>query len=206
VFGRKQETTQGQVEVTDDDGLTVSRKGKPTPKRKEAEAARRQRMAPPKDRREAKARLRSERNKERQQAMDAMASGNEKNYPVRDQGRSRHIARNWVDGRRNVGEYLWPVIITALVLIVIPIPAIQQYSMAVLLAFYALLTADLAWSLLGLRKALAIEVPDAGERRGALPYTLGRSMQSRKRRKPIPRVEPGWTRRYTKGQEKAVVS
>lgn len=180
-------------------------KGRPTPKRKEAEAARRQKVAPPRDRREAKARMKAERAKERQRSMDALRSGDEKLYPVRDQGKARHIARNWVDGRRNFGEIFWPVVISALVLLFMPVPALQQASTVVLLGFYVLITADSAWSLFGLRRALHREVPESLERRGALAYAFGRSIQSRKRRMPIPKVERGWTKAYRKGQVDAVV-
>lgn len=182
-----------------------SGKGRPTPKRSESEAARRQKMTPPKDRREGKARMKAERAKERQQTMAALQSGDERHYPLRDQGKGRHIARNWVDGRRNVGEIFWPVVIAALVLLFLPVPVLQKSSTMVLLAFYVVITADTAWSLLGLRRALARELPDQEQRRGSLPYAFGRSIQTRKRRLPTPKVEPGWTRRYTRGDVSAYV-
>lgn len=188
-----------------DEPTSPGGKGKPTPKRSESEAARRQKMAPPKDRREAKDRMKAERAKERQATTDALKSGDERHYPMRDQGKARHISRNWVDGRRNVGEFFWPIVIAALVMLFLPVPALQQTSTAVLLAFYILISADSAWSLLGLRRALAREVPDQGQRRGALPYAFGRSIQSRKRRMPPPKVERGWTRRFTRGEVDAVV-
>jgi hypothetical protein len=206
VFSRKKDPA---AETPDE---TVARlqapeqgKGRPTPKRKDSEAARRQKVAPPRDRREAKARMKDERAKEREQSMAALRSGDERLYPVRDQGKARHIARNWVDGRRNFGEIFWPVVITALIMLFLPVPALQQASTVVLLGFYVLITADSAWSLFGLRRALHREVPDAGDRRGALAYAFGRSIQSRKRRMPIPKVERGWTRAYAKGQVDAVV-
>jgi hypothetical protein len=181
-------------------------KGRPTPKRRDAEAARKQKAAPPRDRREAKQRMKAERAKERQQAADAMRSGDERLYPVRDQGKARHIARNWVDGRRNVGEIFWPVVITALVLLFLPIPVLQQLSTVVLLGFYVMITLDSGLSLFGLRRALHHEVPDQGERRGALAYAFGRSIQSRKRRMPVPKVERGWTKLYVRGEVPATVT
>ena len=160
-------------------------------------------MAPPKDRREAKARMKSEKSKERQQTMDALRGGDERRYPPRDQGKGRHLARNWVDGRRNIGEFFWPVVISALVLLFLPIPSLQQGSTVVLLGFYVLITVDTGLSLLGLRRALRRELSDSSESRGALAYAFGRSIQSRKRRLPVPKVERGWTRQYTKGEVKA---
>ena len=184
----------------------TSSKGRPTPKRRDAEAARKQKAAPPRDKREARNRLKAERAKERQQAAEAMRSGDERRYPARDQGKARHIARNWVDGRWNVGEIFWPVVIAALVLLFMPIPVLQQLSTVVLLGFYIVITTDSGLSLLGLRRTLHREVPDQGERRGAMAYAFGRSLQSRKRRMPVPKVERGWTRRYRRGEVPATVA
>ena len=204
MFSRKKDSgTESSEETLERLQSADSGKGHATPKRKDSEAARRQKMAPPKDRREAKARMKSEKSKERQQTMDALRGGDERRYPPRDQGKGRHLARNWVDGRRNIGELFWPVVISALVLLFLPVPALQQSSTVVLLGFYVLITVDTGLSLLGLRRALARELPDASERRGALAYGFGRSIQSRKRRLPVPKVERGWTRQYTKGEVKA---
>lgn len=204
MFRRKNDSADPDATPTSADGETG--KGRPTPKRKDAEAARRQKLTPPKDRREAKSRMKSENAKERQQAMDALRGGDERHYPPRDQGPGRHVARNWVDGRRNVGEFFWPVVIAALVLLFLPYPPVQRGSTGVLLGFYLLITVDTGLSMLGLRRALKREVPDAYQRRGALMYGFGRSIQSRKRRLPTPQVERGWTRQYTRGQVKAFTS
>jgi hypothetical protein len=203
VIFRKSEpvTAPEQPEATDSD--KPSGKGRPTPKRRDAESARKQKVAPPKDKREARSRLKAERAKERQQVTEAMRSGDEKGYPARDQGKGRHLARNWIDGRRNVGEVFWPVVITALVLLFMPVPPLRQLSTLVLLGFYVVITVDSGLSLLGLRRALQREVPEQGQRRGSLAYAFGRSLQSRKRRLPGPQVERGWTKRYLRGEVKA---
>jgi Protein of unknown function (DUF3043) len=175
-------------------------KGRPTPKRRDAEAARRTKSVPPKDRKEAKARLREEKAKERAELMTALRAGDERRYPVRDRGPARRIARNWVDGRRNVGDFFWPAVIAAIVLIVLPIPTVQSFSSFLLVAFYLVLMADTAWSLVGLTKVLKEKVPDPLVRKGALPYAFGRSLQSRKRRLPVCQVERGWTKAVRAGQ------
>lgn len=179
-------------------------KGRPTPKRREAEAARKTLGAPPKDRKQAKARMREERAKERQRTQAAMRSGDERHYPARDRGKARHIARNWVDGRRNVGEFFWPLVITALVFLLLPLGPLQAVSTILLLGFYAVVMADTAWSLLGLRRLLIQTLADPAERRGAMPYAFGRSLQSRKRRLPVPQVERGWTKKVKTGEVKAL--
>jgi hypothetical protein len=175
-------------------------KGRPTPKRRDAEAARRTKAVPPKDRKEAKARMREEKAKERAELMTALRAGDERRYPVRDRGPARRIARNWVDGRRNVGDFFWPAVIAAIVLIVLPIPSVQSLSSFLLVGFYLILMADTAWSLVGLTKVLKEKVPDPLLRKGTLPYAFGRSLQSRKRRLPVCMVERGWTRAVRTGQ------
>ena len=200
MFGRSK--TEPSVEQNSGDAKPKG-KGRPTPKRREAEAARRNKAAPPKDRQQAKTRLREERAKERQRTKEALQSGDERHYPSRDQGKARHLARNWVDGRRSVGELFWPLVITALVFLLLPIPGMQAISTVLLLGFYVFVMADTGWSLMGLRKALVDQVPDGGERRGVMPYAFGRSLQSRKRRLPSPQVERGWTRQFKRGEVNA---
>ena len=148
--------------------------------------------------------MREERAKERARTDTALRSGDERNYPARDQGRARHIARNWVDGRRNVGELFWPLVITALVFLVIPLAQLQALSTVLLLGFYFFVMGDTGLSLFGLRNVLQRELSDPAERRGALPYAFGRSLQSRKRRRPVPQVERGWTKQLRQGEVKAL--
>lgn len=175
-------------------------KGRPTPKRRDAEAARRGKAVPPKSSKEAKARLREEKAKERSELMEALRTGDERRYPPRDRGPARRIARNWVDGRRNVGDFFWPAVIVAIVLILLPVPVVQMSSSYLLVGFYLVLMADTGWSLLGLKKVLEAKVPDAAVRKGSLPYAFGRSLQSRKRRLPAIQVERGWTKAVRSGQ------
>ena len=176
-----------------------SGKGRPTPKRREAEAARKHKAAPPKDRKHAKLSMREEKAKKRARTSAALRSGDERHYPARDQGKARHIARNWVDGRWNVGELFWPLVIAALILLIVPIQQLQALSTVLLLGFYFLVMSDTGWSLLGLRRVLQQQLPDSADRRGAMPYAFGRSLQSRKRRLPRPQVERGWTRKLRQG-------
>jgi len=175
-------------------------KGRPTPKRRDAEAARRHKSGPPQGKKEARARMREEKAKERAELMVALREGDERRYPPRDRGPARHIARNWVDGRRGVGDYFWPAVIAAIVMIVLPIPTIQAYSSLLLIGFYVVLMADTAWSLTGLNRVLKDKVPEQGQRKGALPYAFGRSLQSRKRRLPAVQVDRGWTRQVRRGE------
>jgi len=183
------------------DQQSAQGKGRPTPKRRDAEAARKSKITPPKDRKEAKQRMREERSKERKQVDAALKSGDERHYPPRDQGKPKALARNWIDGRRNVAEFLWPVVIAALIGLLIRIPTLQSVSTIVLTVFYVVVTVDTARSLFGLRSALAKHLPGE-DRRGVLPYAFARSIQSRRRRRPSPQVDLGWTKQLRHGEVK----
>ncbi len=175
-------------------------KGHPTPKRRDAEAARRQRTAPPKDRKEARARERAERTREREEQTAAIKAGDERRFPARDQGPSRKIARRYVDGRRGAGEFFWPAVIIALILLVFPVEEVKAFAMWFLLGYYLLIIVDTVIALTGLSRVLKREVPDKVDRRGTLPYAFQRSIQSRKRRMPPPTVAVGWSRKALKGE------
>jgi hypothetical protein len=90
----------------------TSGKGRATPTRKEAEAARKRYLgalpADPKERR------RAEREAQRvatDRSRQALRSGDARNVPARDQGPARAFVRDYVDGRMRVLELLMPLVI-----------------------------------------------------------------------------------------------
>jgi hypothetical protein len=89
-------------------------KGRPTPSRREAEAARKVRLGTlptdPKERRRAE---RSARSGAYQRQRQAMRSGDAKNYPARDFGPARAFVRDYVDGRLRLLEFLMPAVVVA---------------------------------------------------------------------------------------------
>lgn len=141
--------------------------------------------------------MRGERVREREEQQAAMKAGDERAFPVRDRGPARKIARNYVDGRRGAGEFFWPAVIVALALLLLP--PTQAFATWFLLGFYLLIVTDTAIMLTGLNRLARRAVPDSAERKGALPYAFGRSIQSRKRRMPPSTVSMGWSRKALKG-------
>lgn len=96
--------------MTNEPSNKVSAKGKPTPKRKEAEAKNIRplvagKITDPEAKKAAKAALAAERFKARQ----GMAEGDERYLSARDRGPQRKLARQIVDSRFTVGELLLPV-------------------------------------------------------------------------------------------------
>lgn len=203
MFGRRSSSPDSDAEqvsapVEASSGKTPG-KGRPTPKRRDAEAARRASRTAPKDKKQARERLRSESRREREEQIAAMKAGDERLYPMRDRGVPRKIARNVVDGRRGAGEFFWPVVIACLVLLLVPFAPTRGIATWLLLGYYVLILVDTARLLLGLNRLLKRTVPDDPSLKGTLPYAFGRSLQSRKRRMPAIKVPIGWTRKAMRG-------
>jgi len=98
----------GQVDSAATDPAKQAGKGRPTPKRSEAERARRQPYTPPPtDRKAAAAQQRDRRRAEQKRRTDAMRRGEEWALPAKDRGPVRALARDYVDSRRFiVSEYI----------------------------------------------------------------------------------------------------
>ena len=80
-------------------------KGKPTPKRSDAERRRRQPYTAPKDRKEASRTSRDRQRADRGRRMEAVRRGEEWAMPARDRGPAKALARDYVDSKRRVSEY-----------------------------------------------------------------------------------------------------
>ncbi|MBA2455053.1 MAG: DUF3043 domain-containing protein [Nocardioidaceae bacterium] len=165
-------------------------KGRPTPRRKEAEVARKQRLTPPKDRKEAAKRMRQKRYEARQKTHSALKSGSEANLPKRDRGKVRRFCRDLVDARRNVAEYLLPLLIVILVLGFVRTPASGYAQLFLWLTTIVGTVLDTIYLVFKTRRELAKRFPGEN-RRGAVGYTVLRSSQLRRFRLPKPQVERG---------------
>jgi len=165
-------------------------KGRPTPKRKEAEAARKQRIAPPRDRKEAARRMRQKRAEQRMKMNAALKTGDEAHLPVRDRGKVRRFCRDLVDSRYNVAEYLLPLLLVILLLGIVATPATAYAQIAVWLGTILGTVIDTTYLIRKTRRELARRFPGENTR-GAVAYTVLRSSQLRRFRLPKPQVERG---------------
>ncbi|MFG2904648.1 DUF3043 domain-containing protein [Kitasatospora sp. NPDC048286] len=182
VLEKQDETTQARD--------PQAKKGRPTPKRSEAEANRRTRVTVPKDRKEAarqgRERMRSEREKQRQ----ALMNGDERHLPARDKGPVRKFARDYVDSRWSLAEFFLPAAVVILVLSIVKVPTLQLLSTLLFLLFFVFVVLDFVRLGLGLRKQLAERF--AGQNtRGAVAYGIMRTLQMRRLRLPKPQVRRG---------------
>lgn len=179
----------GQATEGAGSGATAVGKGRPTPKRREAEQARKQRLTPPRDRREAAAQRRQRLRSERELTRQAMVTGDTRHLPARDRGPVRAFCRDFVDARRSVGEFLLPLLLLVMVLNLF-FPALAAYSSLVFLGTVISVVADTAYLVWKVRKELSTRFPDESTK-GATLYAVLRSSQLRRLRLPKPRVKVG---------------
>ncbi|MFF7241897.1 DUF3043 domain-containing protein [Streptomyces collinus] len=165
-------------------------KGRPTPKRSEAQSQRRSVANTPTTRKDAAKRQREDRRQALDRQRQALAGGDERYLPARDKGPVRKFARDWVDSRFNVAEFFLPMAVVILVLSIVRVPAIQAVALWLWLVVIVLIVLDAIVSGFRLKKRLAERFPDQN-RRGAVAYGLMRSLQMRRLRLPKPQVKRG---------------
>ena len=162
--------------------VAATKKSIPTPTRKQAEQARRQRIQPVLTRQQAKAKEREAKYKARD---ESMARVNARPYNA--------MIRDYVDGRWNLAEFILPLILLVFVATIIGAywsRALTYVSSYVVWAIFALLIIDVVWMWLGLRTQLKRHFPDQ-PLKGKFSYALSRCMMMRRSRTPAPRVKRG---------------
>jgi hypothetical protein len=168
-------------------------KGRPTPSRKEAEAARKAAFKKPRNRKEASAIRRDKVRTERSKVQAAMQTGDDRYLPAADKGPVRRFARDYVDARYSVMEFALPVLLVVSLLGVVFSPQFPWLAGIVNLLFLAmilLIGAD--WFLLtaGLKRQVGIKFPKESTK-GLGFYAVRRTMQMRRWRLPKPMVKRG---------------
>jgi len=98
---------------------TTPAKGRPTPKRSEAERRRRQPYSAPGDRKTAARQSRTRDRGERARKYDAMKRGEEWALAPRDKGPVKALARDYVDSRRRISEYYMYILLVLLVILLL---------------------------------------------------------------------------------------
>ncbi len=167
-----------------------AKKGRPTPKRSEAEANRRGRAYVPQDRKEAAKAARDERSAARERQRLALLRGDEAGLPARDRGPVRRFARDYIDSRFTAAEWFLPLAVIVLVMNVLPSPSLKDISLLIWLIMIVLIVLHSVLLSMGLRKQLAQRFPDKNTK-GTVAYALMRSLQMRRLRLPKPQVKRG---------------
>lgn len=166
-------------------------KGRPTPSRKEAEAARKQALSVPKDPKAAKRAMRERDRAARAQSRAALLAGDEKALPARDQGPVKAFVRDFIDSRFTAAEYFIFIALGVLLLGFVRNAALQSWISLAWFAITGIIVLDTVYLLWRLNRELKSRWPDKAERKGALFYAGMRTLQLRRLRLPPPRVRRG---------------
>lgn len=163
------------------DSVRPAGKSVPTPSRREAEAARRQRLNPTLTPKESK-----------QKAREANAAARAKQLAATDAVPARALMRDTVDSRFNLLEISLPVMMVLLVITMLLDPRSQPYLWAsyVTWAFLATMILDLTIMWRRFKKLAAERLPNEPIK-GMLSYGFNRAMTFRRMRMPKPRVQRG---------------
>jgi Protein of unknown function (DUF3043) len=166
-------------------------KGRPTPKRSEAERNRRQPItgsrAPAAPRTpEDKAKARTERSRR----YEAMKQGEQWALNPRDRGPAKALARDYIDSKRRISEYYMYILVVLLAVVFIRSKSLQTYLSPLVLVLVLVIVIEAQFIRNRLRKLVAERLPGESTR-GLTWYAVMRGLQIRRFRVPAPRVHPG---------------
>jgi hypothetical protein len=171
------------------DGRTTAKKGRPTPKRSDARAARpAQGTFGTAITKETRQRGRSERNRAVREAREAMRSGDISKMPARERAPERVLARDLVDGRRNLGTFFWMLIILFYIGSFIPNNTAHSVILYVMVVGLLAVFADCWYVAQKVGRAVAERYPDS--RVKVKMYAAQRAVSPRWMRMPKARVSP----------------
>jgi hypothetical protein len=187
VFGAK-----NKDQSESDSAAKESGKGRPTPTRKQAEAANKRPLAPT-DRRQAARMTKEQRDRARDRMNRALQTGEERYLPARDKGPVRRWTRDWIDARTSIGEYF----LVAAVAMVVGTFALGRFPTASVIMILVMYAVTLSFAIdasvrgVRLRRALNRKFGAENVPKGTVWYGVSRSIQMRRTRLPKPQIKRG---------------
>jgi Protein of unknown function (DUF3043) len=194
VFRRRTDTATEEPSTAHETAKPAG-KGRPTPKRRDAEKRNRQPITAPRTRKEAYRRERDVRPRgssaDSKQIRQGIARGDERYLPRRDKGPVRKLARDYVDSRRTFGEFfMYLTILIVVASMAAPLAVriyLQSFGLPVMLA---VIIAESFFISSRVKKLARERFPDESTQ-GVGIYAVTRSMQIRRLRMPQARLKPG---------------
>jgi hypothetical protein len=185
-------TNASEVAQAEADAIRAG-KGRATPSRREREAANRRPIVPA-DRKAARVADRERMRIERQKQQAGMAAGDERYLPARDRGVQRRYARDYVDARWSLGEFLIPVFVLLMLATFLPFPAatketVSSYALIIVWAFFVLTVIDCFF--MTSRMLRRLREKHGEPERGLRWYASMRAIQIRPMRTPKPQGPRG---------------
>jgi hypothetical protein len=170
-------------------------KGRPTPKRSEAERNRRQPITGSGSRSRAPAAPRTPEEKarargDRARKYEAMKQGEAWALNPRDRGPAKALARDYIDSKRRISEYYMYILVVLLAAVFLRNKTEQQYLSPLVLVLVVVILLDAQIIRRSLRRLVAERLPGESTR-GLTMYAVMRALQIRRFRMPAPRVRPG---------------
>jgi hypothetical protein len=168
-------------------------KGRPTPKRREAQRRRTGPVAPPpRTRREAYRRAKEQNSVRRVEYREGVRTGDQKYLTARDRGPVRALVRNIVDSRRNAGGLFLLVAIVVFIGYLVPDARVRAFTVTLWMAVFVLLVLDSVYLGFKIRRLVRERHPDSTERTGRLVwYGVSRATMIRRWRVPKPQIAVG---------------
>jgi hypothetical protein len=170
------------------DNLAIG-KGRPTPTRKQKEAARKRPLVS-NDRAERRRQERAALAGQRERQRIGQANGEEKFLPIRDRGPQRRYIRDYVDARTGISELFFPLILIVLVATFFPqYPVIYYGANYAMYVFVLLVLIDVIILGFVVKRKLVEKFGSADK--GLRLYTAMRAVYFRPMRLPKPQVKRG---------------
>jgi hypothetical protein len=185
------QSPDGPAETKQPRNAAEAAKGRPTPKRSEAEKNRRQpitgsRPATVPRTPEEKAKARTERSRR----YEAMKAGETWALNPRDRGPTRALARDYIDSTRRVSEFYMYILVLLLAAVFVRNKTLETYISPLVLVLVVIVVIDAQLIRFRLRKLIAARLPGESTR-GLTMYAVMRALQIRRFRMPAPKVKPG---------------
>lgn len=178
-------TTSGDNERQPEEAVVG--KGRPTPSRKEAQAAKAQPIVGSRD----KAARKLQRQKEaeaRERARAGMMQGDERFLGPRDKGPQRRYVRDYVDARFSLGEFLIPAMLVVLLMTFLP-ASMQMFSLFAIWGYLGISILDAVLLGIKLKGKLSERFGENNLQPGYRWYAAMRAFQFRMLRMPKPQVK-----------------
>ena len=166
-------------------------KGRPTPSRKDAQAARQAQLKGDVDSKAGRKAARERDRLKRVEAREQMMAGNPKYLSARDAGPAREMTRNFVDSRLSMGQFFVPVAFVVIVLDVLPGAQVKALGLILLVSMWVIILIDTIFLSFSLKAALKRDLPAETNLRGCTTYGVMRALQMRRFRMPKPQVTRG---------------
>lgn len=173
-------------------GVPAGSKGRPTPKRREAEAKNRRPLVV-NDPKAARAAQRKANAEARARMNEAMITGEDRYMPAQHRGEQRRYIRDYVDARWSLGEFFLPIAFVFVILTFV-LGNDPRFALPLLLGLYALVAVAVVDAIFvgrRIRKQLAAKYGAENVQKGGIMYAVLRSFQLRPTRMPKPQNKRG---------------